>query len=113
MMRRMRWVIGLALLVSCGPIVYVGEVTSRASTAVEHARDAQADTLAPYWWTRAVEYLHEARELAAHADFQGANKFGRLAAEAADKAVEEASLAVKDPSKRPITVQPVPAKEPP
>ena len=108
-----RFAVLVLLASSCGPIVYVGEVTSRASTAVEHARDAQADTLAPYWWTRAVEYLHEARELAAHADFQGANKFGRLAAEAADKAIEEASLAVKDPSKRPITVQPAPAKETP
>ncbi len=103
----------LALLASCGPIVYVGEVTQHASQAVEHARDAQADTLAPYWWTRAVEYLHEARALAAHADFAGANRFGRLAAEAADKAVEEAALAVKDPSKRPLSLQPVPAKETP
>ncbi len=111
-MRRMRFAV-LVLLAACGPIAYVGEVTQRASTAVEHARDAQADALAPYWWTRAVEYLHEARELAAHADFQGANRFGRLAAEAADKAVEEASLAVKDPSKRPMTLQPAPAKESP
>ena len=44
----------------------------------------------PYWWTRAVEYLHKAHEEAAYAHFQAANQFGRLSEDAADKAREEA-----------------------
>ena len=96
-----RWVVALLVVVAlgaCGPIAYVNEVTRRADDALEAARQAEADKYAPYWWTRAKEYLHKARENAAHADFQGANKFGRLAAEAAEHAIADA----KDPSKRPI-----------
>jgi len=101
-------------LAGCGPIVYVSEVTFHASDAVEAARAAHADKYAPYWWTRATQYLAKAREIAAYADFQGANRFGRLATEAANKATEEARIAEKDPSKRPLDEQPgvAPAKGP-
>ena len=64
---------------ACGPIAYVNEVTRRASTSVDSARAAQADKYAPYYWTRANQYLHQARVAAARADFQGANRFGKLA----------------------------------
>jgi hypothetical protein len=97
-------VVLFAAMTACGPIVYVNEVTRRASDAVETARQAQADKYAPYWWTRATQYLHQARVKAARADFQGANRFGRLASEAADKAAEEAAVAARDPSKRPFEV---------
>jgi hypothetical protein len=109
----MRWVLALAVtLAGCGPIAYVNEVTRRASDSVEEAHAAQADKYAPYYWTRATQYLHEAKVLASHADFQGANRFGRLATEAAKKAVEEAQAAAKDPSKRPLELdhQVAPAK---
>lgn len=109
----MRWVLTLAVtLAGCGPIAYVNEVTRRASSSVEEARAAQADKYAPYYWTRATQYLHEAKVLASHADFQGANRFGRLANEAARKAIEEAHAAAKDPSKRPLELdqQLAPAK---
>ena len=124
----MRSVIVLAVLAlvaplglgACGPIVYVSEVTRHASSAVDDARAAQADKYSPYWWTRATQYLHQARVLAAHADFQGANRFGRRASEAAENAVEEAEVAARDPSKRPLetttpTTAPAiaPAKEQP
>ena len=101
-------------LAGCGPIVYVSEVTFHASNAVDAARAAHADKYAPYWWTRATQYLAKAREVAAYADFQGANRFGRLATEAANKATEEAQIAEKDPSKRPLDEQPdtSPAKDP-
>jgi hypothetical protein len=99
-------------LAACGPIAYVNEVTRRAADAVETARHAEADKHAPYWWTRATQYLHKARENAARADFQGANRFGRLAAEAAEKAIVDA----QDPSKRPIDLEQgkgvAPAKDP-
>jgi hypothetical protein len=98
----------------CGPIAYVGQVTRQASDAVEAARAVQADKYAPYWWTRATQYLARAREVAAYADFQGANRFGRLATQAATKAREEAQIAALDPSKRPLDHHPAvaPAKGP-
>ena len=89
-------------LAGCGPIRYVGDVTRRASDAVDAARAAQAEKYAPYWWTRATQYLHKAREVAAHADFQGATRFGRLATEAANQAAADARIAAGDPAKRPI-----------
>jgi hypothetical protein len=111
--RRIHALAALVALAACGPVTYVGEVTRRATDAVAAARAVQAEKYAPYWWTRATQYLHKANEVAAHADFQGANRFGRLATEAANKATEEAALAAKDPSRRRLDIPPdvVPAKE--
>ncbi len=81
----------------CGPIEYVNTVTRGASSAVDAARAANAAKYSPYWWTRAVEYLHKAREEAGYADFQAANRFGRLAEEAAIRAREEALRRAADP----------------
>lgn len=109
-------VIALALIAmtaaACGPIAYVNEVTRRASTSVDAARAAQADKYAPYYWTRATQYLHQARVKAAKSDWQGANRFGRLATEAAEFALTEAEIAARDPSKRPLELKPevAPAK---
>src|SRR5262245_4432273 len=105
----------LALACGCGPITYVSDVTRRASDAVDTARAAQAEKYAPYWWTRATQYLHKAREVAAHADFQGANRFGKLAAEAANQAAQDARIAAGDPAKRPGDAAPdaAPAKDAP
>lgn len=102
--------IGLAL--GCGPLSYIRGVTGGADDAVEEARRADAEKLAPYWWTRATAYLARARHEAADADWQAANRFGRLAEEAARKAVEEAAKAKADPSLRPLEEPEVaPAKE--
>ena len=101
--RRMKlkpWV--LALVLGCGPVAYVHQVTMECDDAIRDAQAANAEKYAPYWWTRAKQYEHMAREVAAHADFQGANRFGRLATEAARQARADAELAAKDPSKRPI-----------
>jgi hypothetical protein len=108
-----RWVLALALLASCGPFAYVNQVTTGAAHKVDQAREVEAEKYSPYWWTRAVIFLHMAREVAAHADFQGANYFGRLSSEAAEKARAEAEVARKDPSKRPVnpTKELAPAKE--
>ena len=88
--RRKLCVLAVLAGLGCGPIEYVNQVTRSADSAVAAARTAEAETYAPYWWTRAVEYLHQARVEAAAADFQAANRFGRLATEAAEKAREEA-----------------------
>lgn len=121
-MSRVVLLIVVVALGACGPIAYVNEVTRRAQTSVDTAKAAQADKYSPYYWTRANQYLHQARVAAARADFQGANRFGRLASEAGDKAVEESAIVQKDPSKGPIilenkdiapakTDKPAPAKE--
>lgn len=90
-----------ALSAACGPIAYVHQVTFQADDTVEAARAAHGDKYSLYWWTRATLYLHMAREVAGHADYQAANRFGRLAAEAAAKAKEEGELGSKDPSQLP------------
>lgn len=108
-----RWVVALVVAASCGPVAYVRQVSMSADDAVEAARRADAEKYSPYYWTRAINYLHMAREVAAHADFQGANRFGVLAAEAATKAQEEAEIGAKDPSKLPyldLSKQAAPAK---
>jgi hypothetical protein len=115
----MRWLLRLCApllalgVAGCGPIAYVNQVTRGASDSVERARAVQADKYAPYYWTRATQYLRQAKVLAAHADFQGANRFGRLADEAAKKAFVEAGEAARDPSKRPLELKPdlAPAKD--
>jgi hypothetical protein len=90
------WISVAATMVACGPIGYVSNVRS-ASTAVEEARAVNAAKYAPYEWTRAVEYLHAARAEAAMADFEAANRFGRLATEAATKAKADAIRRAGDP----------------
>lgn len=97
------WLLAVLALVfwACGPTAYIRQVTFRADSAVEEARRADAEKLAPYWYTRAVEYLHKARENAARADFEGANRFGRLATESAEKAVEEAKQPKEKPDEKP------------
>jgi Domain of unknown function (DUF4398) len=87
----------LFVLSSCGPIEYVSQVTRTAATSVDEARTVDAEKFAPYWWTRAVEYLHQAREQAEHANFQAANRFGKLATDAAEHAKSDAIRRAADP----------------
>ena len=101
MMRPMIRVVLLACLAACGPVAYVQQVTFNADNKVEEARVAKGDKWSLYWWARATQYLHMARERAGHADFQAATKFGRLAAEAAAEAKREGELGEQDPSKLP------------
>jgi len=70
----------------CGPIEYVTTVTFQASKAVAQAKQARAETLAPYEYTIAVESLHKSRELAGHARWQDALVFGRSALDFGRKA---------------------------
>lgn len=96
-------------LAACGSAEYI---RGNAATQLEAARAVEADKYAPYHWTRAKEYLRKSRERAAYADFQGANRFEKLAKEAAELAEQMAIAAKKDPSKRPLDLQPdvAPAK---
>ncbi len=105
--------ITLALLSGCGPIAYVRQVPYDAAEKVEHARALGADKLSPYWWTRAVVYLHMAREVAAHADYQGANPLRPAVVGSGGEAAEESDAASRDPSKLPVnpTKDVAPAKD--
>jgi hypothetical protein len=87
----------LAIYGACGPIEYVSHVTTGAGPAIEAARSADAAKWSPYWWTRANEYFHKAREEAAYSHFEAANHFGRLSEDAAAKAREEALRRAADP----------------
>src|ERR1700733_7863895 len=107
----------LAILVACGPVAYVNQVTLKADDAVDDARAAGAEKSSPYYWTRATQYLRMAHEVAGRADFQGANRYGRLAEEAAIKAKAEAeakrnSPESPTPTPTPPPTQLAPAKDP-
>lgn len=105
-------VLAAGAIAACGSVRYADDV-ARAAHAVDDARAAHADILAPYWWTRAVEYLHQAREVAAHADFAGARRFGRIAEDAAIRAATEARLTARSPAPRPTPRAPAPPTEAP
>ena len=98
-MRREGWLaLWAVMLGACGPIEYVNHVTTGATPAIEAARSADAAKWSPYWWTLAIEYRHKAKEEAAYAHFEAANRFGALAEEAAGKAREEALRRSADPA---------------
>jgi len=98
----------VALGAGCGPVAYINQVTRDASSKVDRARELEAEKYSPYWWTRAITYLRMAREVEAHADHQGATRFGRLSSEAAEKAAAEA----ESPNKRVFNpTETAPAKE--
>jgi hypothetical protein len=75
---------------ACGPIEYITTVSLQASKVVEQAKDANAETLAPYEYTIAAESLHKARELAGHARWQQALSCGQTALEYGRKAASMA-----------------------
>jgi hypothetical protein len=82
-------VLFLTLLVAatgCGPIEYVTVVTLQASKAVDEAKRREAERYAPYEYTVAVESLYKARELAGHARWGDAIRFGKQALAQGEKA---------------------------
>ena len=79
-MKRMFWVAFVALLTACvGPISYLNTVARQARRAVAEAEAVNAKQLSPYEYWSAVTYLTMAREKAAQADFEDANKYGARA----------------------------------
>jgi hypothetical protein len=67
-------------------VQYIGQVTMRATDAVDRAREAGAERSAPFEYTTAVEYLHKAREEEGYADHQAAIRFGKYAETMANRA---------------------------
>lgn len=75
------------LVLGCGPIEYLSQVTSRASTAVAQAKREGADVDAPYEFVAAEGYLEKAREEAARSEYQASLEYGRRSEELATKAL--------------------------
>ena len=70
----------------CGPIEYLNQVGGKAAGAVAAAKRVNAEKLAPYEYTAAVEYLHKAREEGGFAEYQIAIEYGRRAEDLATRA---------------------------
>ena len=85
-------IVSLSSAIGCGPVEYISGVTRKASSQVAAAKTVDAEKWAPYHYTRAVEYLEKAREEASRADYQAANRFGRIAH---DDAVQAKELAIE------------------
>ena len=110
-MQRLLWLIGaLVLLVGCiGPIDYLNTVARGARRSVAEAEAVNAEKLSPYEYWSAVTYLQMAREKAARADFEDANKYGRRAIEMGELARK---LAAGKAAAGPRAIQP-PAEQAP
>lgn len=70
---------------SCGAIEYSAVILG-AHGAIAEAEVANAEELAPYEYTYAVEHLRKAREEVGQADYQAAVQMARAAREYARKA---------------------------
>src|SRR3954468_23952929 len=83
----MRWrfalLLGGAWLGGCGGVQAYSQIERRAPAALAQAEHHHADSLAPYEYTAAQEYLREARREAARASYQRALAYGRRAEELA------------------------------
>jgi hypothetical protein len=103
---RVRPIAALAVLAlsACGPVEYISHITFQAQRAVDQARNANAEQLAPYEWTLAVEHLYKARELGGYARFQEAVAYGKTAVQYGRQA--ESIALGKDPN----NAVPVPPK---
>ena len=77
----------------CGPIEYLSQVTGKATKAVAAAKQAGAETRAPYEYTAAEAYLVKAREEAGFAQYEQAIAYGRRAEELALRAQAKAATA--------------------
>jgi hypothetical protein len=85
---RMVALLMLVAATGCGPIEYISVVTFQASKAVQEAKASRAPELAPYEYTAAVEYLHQAREVGGYARYHDAIEFGKKARDFGNEAVK-------------------------
>jgi hypothetical protein len=77
---------------ACGPIQSTAYLID-ADVQLEAARTANAEKYAPYEWTSANLYLHQARQLSGYADYGTAVDFAAKAAKFASEAKEKAMAA--------------------
>jgi hypothetical protein len=89
-------VLALAGLCACGPVQSTASLID-ADVAFEAARAAGAATAAPYEFTGAEAYLHEAREAAGRAEYEASAKFADSARDLANAAREKAAATSNRP----------------
>lgn len=98
--RRQSWalLLGLPLLIGCGPITYMKETSPRTAAALNQAKAEQADQLAPYEYTKASLYYDKAREDAGRAYYQNAVDWGRRSQDCSRRASALARAAQTQPT---------------
>jgi hypothetical protein len=77
--------IGVGLLAACGPVQTTSFLID-ASNALEAARSAGAERLAPYEWTSATLYFAKAKEESGRSEYEQAVDYSKKALELATKA---------------------------
>lgn len=95
----------LGASVACGPVRSSASLTE-ANEQLQAARQAGAEKRAPYEWTAATLYLHQAREEMGRSQYEYAVDFAKkasgYAAQARAAALKAASsTSEKDPAARP------------
>jgi hypothetical protein len=90
--------LGLPLLLGCGPIMYIKDVSPRTAAALNQAKADQAERYAPYEYTKASLYYDKAREDAGHAYYQNAAEWGRRSQDCSARASALARAAQAKPT---------------
>ncbi len=103
MIRRTVLLAGVGLSLGCGPIQSTALLLD-ADVALDSARTANAEKLAPYEYTAAHLYLLKAREEVGYSDFEVAVDFARKAAKFAREAREKALAAADQDADSPAPV---------
>lgn len=84
----------LGALAACGPVQSTAYLID-ADVQLEAARTAGADKHAPYEWTAANLYLHQAREEVGRSEYEVAVDFAQKASSYANRARANALSAIK------------------
>ena len=105
-MNRLGAVLTLLALNGCGPFLSTRDLLD-AEVQIEAARTAGAEKLAPYELTAAKLYLHKAREVVGHSDYEAgvafAGKASKYAREAKNRSVNaESKSDLVAPPKEPL-----------
>ncbi len=87
----------LGSLMACGPVKSTISLVD-ANAQLDAARAAGAEKQAPYEWTAATLYLHEAREEVARSEYEHAIDFANKASKYASEA---RAIAEKAPKAQP------------
>ncbi len=87
---------GLLTAAACGPVQSTAQLVD-ADRQLRAAREAGAESRAPYEWTAATLYLQKAREEVGHSSYEIAVQFARKAAQYAIEARERADAASPTP----------------
>jgi len=94
MILRLLALAALVMVTGCGPIQSTSYLID-AQVALEAAKTAQANKLAPYEWTAANLYLHKAREEVGYSEFEQAVAYAAKASKYANAARDVAMKAVR------------------